>query len=99
MDGVLPVRHRDALLELDAGERVPPDRQPQLQRELHEVLGAVGSVGAGDLVFVAQPEGIAAADAHPFQQVIQHHDASERRPQRGDEQTVVAAGDDTGDGA
>ena len=82
-----------------ARQLVAPDRQPELEPELDQVLRAIGDVRAGDLVLVAEPEHLAIRQPHALEQVIQHHHAAERRRQRGDEQAVIPARDDAGDRA
>ena len=61
--------------------------------------GAIRGVRAGHFVLVAEPDHALARQAHALEQVIEHHDAAERRRQRRDQHAVVAARQHAGDRA
>ena len=96
---VLLVRHHDALLDRESVDAVEPDRQPQLEAELGQMLGAVRRVRAGDFVLVAEPDDAVPGQPHALEQVIEQDHAAERRGQRRDQHAVVAARQHAGDRA
>src|SRR5439155_5822204 len=79
-------------------ERIAPHGQSGLEPELRQVLGVRVELAAdafllAELVDGAVGGGIALAE------VVEHHDAAERRRQRGDEQPMIAPRGDAGDRA
>ena len=89
MDGVLPIRHHDALLDGDARQLVPPDRQAKLQPELDEVIGPIGSVRTGHFIFIPEPDDLPIVESNSFEQMVQEHHPPERRRQCRHEQAVI----------
>ena len=55
--------------------------------------------GTGDFVLVAEPDDAVSRQPDALEQVIEHHDAPERRRQRRDQHAVVATRQHAGDGA
>ncbi len=78
---------------------VAPDRQARSSRNSRRCSVAIGRVGPGNFVFVAEPQHAAIGEADALEQVVEHHHAPERRRQRRDEQAVVAPRHDAGHGA
>ena len=55
------------------------------------MLGRSAMFRPSDFILVAEPQHVAIGHADALEQMIQHHESSQRRQKRGDEQAVIAA--------
>ena len=93
VNGVLSVRHADALFESHAINLETPNGQAVLEAKVGKVMLGVSFLTWGGALGAADEDRAAAGHAQRFGEVIEHNHAAMRLWECSDKQAMVAAGD------
>src|SRR3569833_4638609 len=85
------VGHEDLFLDHDLSYLIPPYRQPHLETNLGEILATVDVEVVDVMLLAADARDCPVTELQFLGEVIEHHEAAERRGQCGDQQAVIAA--------
>src|SRR6266513_5655905 len=98
MNRVLQMRQQHAFLDHDVANMISPDREPVLEAELRQIIGALQIELSAGTLFRAKRDDVIVTEAEKFGYVIPHHDPSERSRQSGDEQSMITTRNGAGNG-
>jgi hypothetical protein len=83
VNGVLAVRHQYSFFELGLAEFKNPDGQAQLQPEFFKDVRSRAQDGFALLLTSPEIHGRAVFHLGSFEEIVEHHDAAERRRKSG----------------